>query len=69
MTTLADMGWDGIPLGLNDEGSAILNLGPEAGNILAGIGFSLYYIDEADDRMMVLGTDNDINADWKRYLL
>lgn len=65
VTTLADMNWDGMALDLNDEGSSILNLGPEATNILAGIGFSLFYVDEANDQMMLLGTDNDIIADWE----
>ncbi len=62
--TLAEMGWDGAPLDLNDEGTSILNLGPEANDILAGIGFSLFYVDEANDQMMLLGTDNDLIADW-----
>lgn len=65
IVTLADMGWDGAPLDLNDEGTSILNLGPEANDILAGIGFSLFYVDEANDQMMLLGTDNDLTADWK----
>ena len=63
--TLADMSWDGAPLDLNDEGTSILNLGPDAGNILAGIGFSLFYVDEANDQMLLLGTDNDLIADWE----
>lgn len=65
IVTLADMGWDGAPLDLNDEGTSILNLGPEAADILAGIGFSLYYVDVENDQMMLLGTDNDLIADWE----
>lgn len=65
IVTLADMGWDGAPLDLNDEGTSILNLGPEANDILAGIGFSLFYVDEPNDQMMLLGTDNDLTADWE----
>lgn len=65
ITTLADMNWDGAPLDLNDEGASILTLGPEAKDILAGIGFSLYYVDETNDRMLLLGTDNDLTADWE----
>lgn len=63
--TLSDMNWDGKNLDLNDEGTSILTLGPEANNVLAGIGFSLFYVDEANDQMMLLGTDNDIEADWE----
>jgi len=65
IVTLADMDWDGAPLTVNDEGTAILTLGPGADSVLAGIGFSLYYVDEKNDQMMLLGTDNDMNADWE----
>ena len=61
---LITMGWDGAPLDLNDEGTSILTLGPDSGDILAGIGFSLFYVDEESDAMMLLGTDNDMTADW-----
>lgn len=66
ITTLSDMNWDGAPLELNDEGFSILTLGPEANDILAGIGFSLYYVDETNDQMLLLGTDNDLTADWEK---
>lgn len=59
------MDWDGAPLDVNEDGNAVLTLGPDANNILAGIGFSLYYVDEENDRMMLLGTDNDMTADWE----
>jgi hypothetical protein len=65
ITTLADMNWDGAPLDLNGEGSSVLTLGPKANDILAGIGFSLFYVDETNDRMLLLGTDNDLTADWE----
>ena len=64
--TLKDKDWDDAPLEVDDEGSAVLNLGPEATEVLAGIGFSLYYIDEENDQMLLLGTDNDLEADWKK---
>ena len=63
--TLADMDWDGAPLDLDDEGTSFLTLGPEADDVLAGIGFSLFYVDEAGDQMLLLGTDNDLDADWE----
>lgn len=62
--TLADTDWDGAALDVNDEGAAFLTLGPEASDILAGIGFSLFYVDEENDQMLFLGTDNDMEADW-----
>ena len=64
IVTLADMDWDGAPLDVNDEGTSYLTLGPDAYDVLAGIGFSLYYVDEENDQMMLLGTDNDLVADW-----
>lgn len=63
--TLADMDWDGALLDVNEEGTAFLTLGPDANDVLAGIGFSLFYVDEANDQMLLLGTDNDITADWE----
>ncbi len=62
---LITMGYDGAKLDLNDEGTAFMTLGAEANDILAGIGFQLFYMDEASDTMMLLGTDNDMNADWE----
>ena len=56
--------WDGAPLDLDEDGVSFLTLGPEANDILAGIGFSLYYVDEESDMMLLLGTDNDMNVDW-----
>lgn len=65
IVTLADMDWDDVPLDLDDEGTSFLTLGSEANDILAGIGFSLFYVDKENDRMMLLGTDNDLIADWE----
>ncbi len=56
--------WDGAPLDVDEDGVSFLTLGPDANDILAGIGFSLYYVDEESDTMLLLGTDNDMNADW-----
>ena len=61
---LTTEGWDGSPLDMNDEGISYLTLGPDANDVLAGIGFSLYYVDEENDMMLLLGTDNDMTADW-----
>ncbi len=64
IVTLADMDWDGAPLDVNDNGTAFLTLGPDADSVLAGIGFQMFYVDEANDQMLLLGTDNDMTADW-----
>ena len=63
--TLDTMGWDGKTLDLDETGSAVLTLGPDAADVLASIGFSLYYVDAENDLMLLLGTDNDMNADWE----
>lgn len=62
---LSDMGWENMPLDLDEDGTASLNLGPKANEILAGIGFTLFLMDEESDAMMMLGTDNDLTADWE----
>lgn len=62
--SLLTVDWDGAPLDVDENGTAFMELGPEAYDILAGIGFSLYYVDEENDVMMLLGTDNDMEADW-----
>lgn len=61
---LLSVDWDGAPLDVDENGTAYMTLGSEAYDILAGIGFSLYYVDEENDVMMLLGTDNDMTADW-----
>ena len=63
--TLATEGWDGLALDVDDEGTAYLTLGPDAKNVLASIGFTLYWVDEESGMMMRLGTDNDMTADWE----
>lgn len=65
VVTLADMQWEGAPLDLDEANNAVLTLGPEAADILSGIGFALFYVDEANDLMLLLGTDNDLVADWE----
>ena len=59
--SLATMGWDGMPLQVDENGVSHLTLGPEADSILAGIGFSLYYFDEENDIMLLLGAEP---LDW-----
>lgn len=62
---LQDMGWEGIGLNVDEDGTSILDLGPEANDVLAGISFYLFYVDEENDLMLHLGTDNDIISDWE----
>jgi len=57
-------GLQDMPLTVDDEGYAVLSIGADAANILAGVYFQLYYTDIASDTLLLLGSDNDIDADW-----
>ncbi len=57
--------WENAPLTINDDGNAVLNLGPEAYDALTSIAFELYYTPGDEDLLLSLGTDNDLDADWE----
>lgn len=63
--SLLTVDWNESPLELNEDGVSYLTLGPEANDILTGIGFCLYIADYENDLVMLLGTDNDMEADWE----
>ena len=63
VSSLADLDWNGMPLTLDENGNSVLTLGPDAYNVLSSIGFQLYY-DDGEGSTYLLGTDNDIVADW-----
>lgn len=63
--TLEGLGWENHPVDVDDEGSAILTLGEKAANVLTGVYLELYYVDIESDLMLLLGTDNDLYADWE----
>ena len=62
---LPDTGWDGAPLTRNEDGYIVLELGPQANELLVSVYFSLYYMDADSDVLLLLGTDDDIIADWE----
>lgn len=64
--SLPMMGWDGAAVEVDEDGTAFITLGAKANDILADIGFSLFYVDAEEDMLLMLGTDNDINADWEK---
>ena len=66
LTTLNSMDWEDIGLWVDRDGCAVMELGPEAYDVLSSVTFELYYILPNDDLMVWLGTDNDIIADWDR---
>jgi len=63
--TIEDTDWNGTELEIDDNGNAVLNLGPKANEILTSVRFSLAMIDEESDIIIYLGSDNDIIADWE----
>lgn len=65
LMTLDSVDWEDMPLTVDEEGCAVLNLGTEAKDILASVTFELYYADPKEDIMLCLGTDNDIIGDWE----
>jgi hypothetical protein len=64
LQTLENQGWEDYPLEVDSEGSAILSLGETATDILSGVYIQLYYMDPEQDMMLLLGSDNDLIADW-----
>lgn len=53
------------PIDVDDDGYAVLDVGPEIANILKGVYFQLAYVDEDEDIMLLLGRDNDLDSDWE----
>jgi len=62
--TLDKTDWSGIKPIIGEDGYSYIDLGAEADNILSNISFELYYLDEESDMMLLMGSDNDIVADW-----
>lgn len=62
---LPDTDWDGAPLARDEDGGIVLELGPQANDLLVSVYFSLYYMDADSDVLLLLGTDDDIIADWE----
>ena len=65
LETLESQNWDDHALDVDSEGSAILTLGEKAADVLSGIYIELFYIDPEQDIMLLLGSDNDVIADWE----
>ena len=63
--TIYDMDWEDMPLTVDENGCAVLTLGPKANEILSSVTFELYYVDIEEDIMLSLGNDNDIVGDWE----
>ena len=59
-----DLGLEDHALYVDDDGNAVLDIGSDAAELLQGVYFDLYYVDEEADMILMLGYDNDLDADW-----
>ena len=62
--SLEDQGELDYPLYIDEEDYVVLELSEETLNMLKGVYFELAYVDEEADLMLLLGQDNDLQADW-----
>ena len=53
-----------FPLSLSEEGYAMLDIGPKLASIIKGVYFHLAFVSTQGDTMLLLGRDNDIDADF-----
>jgi len=63
--TIATNGLDDFPIELDDDGYAVLDIGTDTANMLQAVYFQLSYYDAENDLMILLGRDNDLDADWE----
>lgn len=59
-----DTNLEDFPLTVSEDGNAVMELGSDISNLLKGVYFQLYYVDEEEDIILMLGRDNDIDMDW-----
>jgi len=54
-----------LPVYINDDGYVTLDVGPGLAFMLKEVYFHLAYVDDYEDRIIMLGRDNDIDMDWR----
>ena len=59
-----DYGLEDSPVYVDENGNAVLDIGPDAASLLQGVYFNLCWMDETSDTILILGYDNDLDADW-----
>lgn len=76
---VAEMGYDEMPdipkldatelsgqeLSVDNNGNAVLTLDSKVADLLSGVYFQLAYVDPQEDIILLLGRDNDIDANWE----
>ena len=57
---------DDFPLYINKDGYVVLDIGKKTAEMVKTVYFHLGYIDENEGSIIMLGRDNDIDADWSK---
>ena len=65
---LEEEDWEEYPLYVDEDGYAVMELDQDTVNLLKGVYFELLYADPESDIMLLLGQDNDLEADWANGL-
>jgi hypothetical protein len=65
MVSPKDDDLEDFPLRYTDDGNVVLDLGPEIADKLAGVYCQLAYYSEEVGVYVLLGRDNDLDADWE----
>lgn len=65
LDTLNNFSLNGWQTTIDDEGYAVLTLSPDTLATVSEVTFQLAYLDEESDMMLFLGSDNDLDQDWK----
>ena len=66
VATLKTNPLEDVPVKILDDGTAELDLGPKQAAMLKSVRFILTDVSRKDDLLFVLGTDNDLKADWDK---
>lgn len=59
-----EAGEEEFPVDVAEDGSAVMQLDQNTVELLTGIYFELFYVDDEEDLMLLLGRDNNIDVDW-----
>ncbi len=60
----AGLNLEDYPVTVDEDGYGTLDLGAEIADMLTDVFYQLYYVDEEKDLILMLGRDDDIDADW-----
>lgn len=67
--TVGTLNLEDHPVTIDEDGYAVLTLGPRAIEGLSAVYFQLAYVDEEEDIILLLGRDNDLDVDWENGVI